>query len=52
MVLASGKVLVRRYAMQSIPMTCYGFQALGILCREPECAARMPDGIPSDQTNI
>jgi len=45
-------VLVRGYAMGSISMTCYGLGARGILCREPECAARLPDGVPPDQTNM
>jgi 4,5-DOPA dioxygenase extradiol len=49
---AHPEVLVRGYAMGSISMTCYGLGARGILCREPECAARLPDGVPPDQTNM
>jgi 4,5-DOPA dioxygenase extradiol len=46
------EVLVRGYAMGSISMTCYGVAAKGILYREPECAARLPEGVPPDQTNM
>jgi 4,5-DOPA dioxygenase extradiol len=44
--------LVRGYAMGSISMTCYGLGASGILRQEPECAARLPEGVPPDQTNM
>jgi len=46
------EVLVRGYAMGSISMTCYGLGAKDILCQEPGCAARLPDGVPPDQTNM
>lgn len=46
------EVLVRGYSMGSISMTCYGLGAKNILCRTPECAARLPDGVPPDQTNM
>ena len=46
------EALVRGYAMGSISMTCYGLGASGILHKEPECAARLPDGVPPDQTNM
>lgn len=49
---APAEVLVRGYAMGSISMACYGLGASGILCREPECAARIPEGVPPDQTNM
>ena len=44
--------LVRGYAMGSISMTCYGVGARHVLCKEPECAARLPEGVPADQTNM
>lgn len=43
--------LVRGHALGSISMTCYGLGAEGILRREPECAARLPEHVPPDQTN-
>ena len=46
------EVLVRGYAMGSISMTCYGLGAKGLLYKEPECAARLPGGVPPDQTNM
>ena len=46
------EVLVRGYSMGSISMTCYGLGARGILCKEPHCAARLPEGVPPDQTNM
>lgn len=49
---APAEVLVRGYMMGSISMTCYGLGAEGILRREPECAARLPEGVPPDQTNM
>ena len=46
------EVLVRGYSMGSISMTCYGLGARDILCKEPHCAARLPEGVPPDQTNM
>jgi len=46
------EALVRGYAMGSISMTCYGLGVSGILCREPQCAGRLPEGVPPDQTNM
>jgi 4,5-DOPA dioxygenase extradiol len=43
--------LVRGYSMGSISMTCYGLGATDILLRQPSCAARLPQGVPPDQTN-
>ena len=46
------EVLVRGYALGSISMTCYGLDAHGILRRDPDCSARLPAGVPPDQTNM
>ena len=43
--------LVRGYAMGSLSMTCYGVGA-DFKCEEGEGAARTPEGVPADQTNI
>ena len=43
--------LVRGYAMGSLSMTCYGVGA-DLRCEEGEGAARTPEGVPADQTNI
>jgi 4,5-DOPA dioxygenase extradiol len=43
--------LVRGYAMGSLSMTCYGVGA-DIRCEEGDGAARTPEGVPADQTNI
>ncbi|WP_442594478.1 4,5-DOPA dioxygenase extradiol [Parapusillimonas sp. JC17] len=46
------EALVRGYSMGSISMTCYGLGA-GLHLREnASCAARLPEHIPPDQTNI
>jgi 4,5-DOPA dioxygenase extradiol len=44
--------LVRGQAMGSISMACYGLGAEGLLRRDPDCAARLPAGVPPDQTNM
>lgn len=44
--------LVRGYAMGSVSMTCYGLDADVELREDPECAARLPEGVPPDQTNM
>ena len=49
---SSAEALVRGYAMGSISMTCYGLGAEDILRKEPTCAARLPEGVPPDQTNM
>jgi 4,5-DOPA dioxygenase extradiol len=46
------EVLARGYTMGSISMTCYGLGAKVVLRQEPECAARLPNGVPPDQTNM
>lgn len=48
----SPEPLVRGYAMGSVSMTCYGIEADVELPKEPTCAARLPGGIPPDQTNM
>ena len=44
--------LVRGYAMGSISMSCYGVGAEVELRKQPGCAARLPGGVPPDQTNM
>ena len=43
--------LLRGYAMGSLSMTCYGI-GTDLSCAEGEGAARTPEGVPADQTNI
>jgi 4,5-DOPA dioxygenase extradiol len=45
-------VLVRGYSMGSISMTCFGLGAGMELRRDATCAARLPEGVPPDQTNM
>jgi len=45
-------VLVRGYSMGSISMTCYGLDAGMELRSDATCAARLPEGVPPDQTNM
>ncbi|HEY1146150.1 MAG TPA: 4,5-DOPA dioxygenase extradiol [Allosphingosinicella sp.] len=44
--------LVRGYSMGSISMSCYGLGADIELRKDPTCAARLPAGVPPEQTNI
>jgi 4,5-DOPA dioxygenase extradiol len=46
------EALVRGYAMGSISMSCYGIGVKDIGCEEPGNAARLPAGVPPDQTNM
>lgn len=43
--------LVRGFSMGSISMSCYGLGADIELRNDPTCAARLPQGVPPDQTN-
>jgi 4,5-DOPA dioxygenase extradiol len=38
--------------MGSISMTCFGVGAEMELRKNADCAARLPEGVPPDQTNI
>jgi 4,5-DOPA dioxygenase extradiol len=49
---AKPEPLVRGYAMGSISMTCLGLGADVELRTDPTCAARLPPGVPPDQTNM
>jgi 4,5-DOPA dioxygenase extradiol len=44
--------LVRGHSMGSISMACYGLGADIELRKDPGCAARLPPGVPPDQSNI
>jgi 4,5-DOPA dioxygenase extradiol len=44
--------LVRGHSMGSISMACYGLGADLELRKDAMCAARLPPGVPPDQTNI
>ena len=44
--------LVRGYSMGSISMTCFGLGAQVELQKDANCAARLPAGVPPDQTNM
>jgi len=43
--------LVRGYSLGSLSMTCYGVGA-GVMCREEQGAAGLPEGVPPDQANV
>lgn len=43
--------LIRGYSMGSLSMTCYGVGTDAFGCARPEGAARVPAGMPADQTN-
>lgn len=51
---AEGKAepLVQGYSFGSISMTCYGVGIDGAVCQRGEGAARLPDDVPADQTNM
>lgn len=44
--------LLRGYSMGALSMTCYGIDAGMQLRKDPTCAARLPEGVPPDQTNM
>lgn len=44
--------LLRGYAMGSLSMSCFGLDAAVELRKDPGCAARLPEGVPPDQTNL
>lgn len=44
--------LVRGYSMGSISMTCFSLGAEMELRKDPTCGARLPEGMPPDQTNM
>ena len=46
------EALVRGYSMGSISMSCYGIGAEVELRKDPTCAARLPEGVPPEQTNM
>lgn len=45
------ELLVRGHAMGSISMACYGLGADIELRKDSSCAAKLPEGVPPDQTN-
>jgi len=44
--------LVRGYSMGSISMTCFGLGAQMELRKDAACAARLPEGVPPEQSNM
>ncbi len=46
------ELLVRGHTMGSISMACFGLGAEMELRKNIACVARMPEGVPPDQTNI
>ena len=49
---ASVEPLLRGYSMGSISMSCFGVGADLELREDATCAARLPDGVPPEQTNM
>jgi 4,5-DOPA dioxygenase extradiol len=48
----SARPIVQGYALGSLSMTCYGVGMDHVECRREEGAARLPPGVPADQTNM
>jgi len=46
------EALLRGYSMGSISMSCLGLGAAMDLRKDATCAARLPQGVPPDQTNM
>ena len=46
------EALVRGYSMGAISMSCYGLGAEIELRKDPTCAARLPAGVPPEQSNL
>jgi 4,5-DOPA dioxygenase extradiol len=49
---APAEPLLKGYAMGSLSMTCYGLDARLQVQEKPGSAARLPQGVPPEQTNI
>ena len=49
---AKPEPLLRGHTMGSISMTCFGVDAKVDLRKDAACAARLPAGVPPDQTNM
>ena len=46
------ETLLEGHALGSISMTSYGIGAHVELAKDPTCAAKLPEGVPPDQSNI
>lgn len=46
------EALLRGHTMGSISMTCYGIDAGVELRKDPGCGAKLPEGVPPEQTNM
>lgn len=44
--------MIRGYSMGSLSMTCYGLSTEGLGCDDLDGSARVPEDVPTDQTNI